>query len=450
MNNNRYYLCAMGNDKISFKQINRLAIPAIFAGVVEPLISITDTAIAGRLEMNTVESIAGVGLVGAFISTLIWIFAQTKSAISTFVSQAYGSNNITDIRPLFSQIFWMNFAISIIILVLSYFFAEDIFKIYSVKGLALDYCVEYYRIRAFGFPLTLLTFSIFGAFRGLQNTYWAMGISIIGGSLNMILDHIFAIQLDMHIEGIAYASLISQFVMFILALYYLFSKTPFSLKLQMRAHHLLGKALSMTINLIIRTASLNIALFLANRYATSYGNHYIDAQSILMQIWLFSAFILDGYSNAGNAIAGRLIGAKDFKRLWKLSIDLSKSMLIVVSILMLVYAVLYNKIVLIFAPSVDGIIYLFREVFWLVILMQPINAIAFLFDGIFKGLGEAVKLRNVLIAATFIGFIPSLLILDIFDLKLYAIWGSFFVWMIIRGGGLVFIFRRKYQMRNNI
>jgi len=67
-----------------------------------------------------------------------------------------------------------------------------------------------------------------------------------------------------------------------------------------------------------------------------------------------------------------------------------------------------------------------------------------MFDGIFKGLGEAKYLRNVLLVATFLGFTPALLLADHFGLKLYAIWIAFFVWMLIRSSALVIYFRRKY------
>jgi Na+-driven multidrug efflux pump len=80
--------------------------------------------------------------------------------------------------------------------------------------------------------------------------------------------------------------------------------------------------------------------------------------------------------------------------------------------------------------------------------MQPINALAFVFDGIFKGLAEAKALRNLLIVATFFGFIPVLLIGDYFDLKLYGIWLAFTVWMLMRAGLLMLKFRRKYLFKN--
>lgn len=82
--------------------------------------------------------------------------------------------------------------------------------------------------------------------------------------------------------------------------------------------------------------------------------------------------------------------------------------------------------------------------FWMVLLMQPLNAVAFVYDGLFKGLAEAKALRNTLIIATFLGFIPTLLIADYFDLKLYGIWIAFFVWMFLRAAILRVKFRKKF------
>ncbi|MCK5677292.1 MAG: MATE family efflux transporter, partial [Flavobacteriaceae bacterium] len=93
----------------------------------------------------------------------------------------------------------------------------------------------------------------------------------------------------------------------------------------------------------------------------------------------------------------------------------------------------------------NDVLDLFYNIFWIVLLMQPINAIAFVFDGIFKGLAEAIILRNTLIIATFLGFVPVLLIGDHLNLKLYAVWIAFTVWMLFRGGILFLIFKRRFS-----
>ena len=434
--------------KVSFKQINKLAIPAIIAGIAEPLLSITDTAIVGNVDINPIESLAAVGIAGSFLSAIFWILAQTRSAISAIIAQYLGADKLDEIKTLPGQIITINITLSILIYGITLLFVEFIFKLYNAEGLILNYAVDYYKIRAVGLPFTIFTFSVFGIFRGLQNTFWPMVISIIGTVLNIVLDYAFVFGIDgvipaMHIKGAAYASVIAQGFMALLSLILVIKKTPFNLKFTFPFNKEIKRLLLLSLNLFIRALALNIALYFANAYATKYGNNYIAAQTIAFQIWLFFAFFIDGYSSVGNIVSGRLLGEKDYKNLWNLSIDLTKYAALVALILCAVCFIFYQPIGQLFTKETI-VLDTFYGIFWIVIIMQPLNAIAFVFDGLFKGLAEAVTLRNTLLIATFLGFIPALLIGDYFGLKLYAVWIAFTVWMLLRMLILVFKFRNKY------
>lgn len=438
-------------SRVSFKEINKIAIPAIIAGIAEPLISLTDIAVIGNVDKDPVEALAAAGIVGSFLSAIIWILAQTKTAISALVSQHLGAKRLHAVKTLVPQAIFFNLLLSIFIFIVTAYFASAIFRAYNAEGLVLNYAAAYYKIRAVGYPLTLVTFALFGVFRGLQNTLWAMKCSLTGAFLNVILDYLLVYGVDgfipaMHLEGAAYASVISQVVMLVMALYFFFKKTPFGLRLSFKINPQMKGLLLMSANLFVRTTALNFAIYLANAYATGYGKNYIAAQSILMNIWLFFSFFIDGYANAGNAISGRLLGAKDYKRLWNLSIDISKYSIIIALILIGICSLFYEQIGVLFSKEASVLV-IFSSVFWMVLFMQPVNAVAFMFDGIFKGLGEAKYLRNVLLVATFLGFTPALLIGDYFGLKLYAVWIAFFVWMLIRSSALVIKFRRKYLQK---
>ncbi len=439
-------------SKISFKAINKLAIPAIIAGIAEPLLSLTDTAIVGNIQENPTEALAAVGIAGSFISALIWILAQTRSAISAIVGKYLGAKKLNEIVSLPAQIIGINLLLSVFICGVSWVFANEIFQLYNAEGLILSNSIEYFKIRVIGFPLTLFVFSVFGVFGGLQNTFWPMVISIVGAVLNVGLDFLLVFGWEgilepMNIAGAAWASVISQTVMAILALILLLKKTPFKLKISFPFNKEIKNLLSISLNLAIRAAALNVALYLANSYATKYGDNYIAAQTIAFQIWLFFAFFIDGYSSVGNIVSGKLLGEQNFKKLWKLSIKLSKYSIIVAFILVFICGIFYFQIGKLFSKD-QQVLVSFYSIFWIVLLMQPINAIAFVFDGIFKGLAEAATLRNLLIVATFFGFLPVLLIGDFFELKLYAIWIAFSVWMLIRASVLVLKFRRKYLHKN--
>ena len=439
-------------SNITFKGINKLAIPAIISGIAEPVLSITDTAIVGNIQMHPTEALAAVGIAGSFISALVWILAQTRSAISATVAKYLGAKKLDEIATLPAQIIAINVFLSIVIYFSTIFMVEEIFRMYNADGLILSYSVSYYKIRAIGFPLTLFVFSTFGVFRGMQNTFWPMVISIIGASLNIVLDFILVFGIEgfidpMNVEGAAWASVISQAVMAILAMGLMLRKTPFNLKISFTFNKEIKNLLSLSMNLIIRAVALNIALYLANSYATKYGESYIAAQTIAFQIWLFFAFFIDGYASVGNIVSGKLLGEENYKKLWRLSIKLSRYSIIISIILSVFCAMLYFPAGRLFSKDAL-VLQSFYNIFWIVLIMQPINAVAFVFDGIFKGLAEAATLRNLLLVATFLGFIPVLLIGDYYNLKLYGIWIAFTVWMLLRAGILVIKFRRKYLHKN--
>jgi len=439
-------------SNITFKGINKLAIPAIISGIAEPLLSITDTAIVGNIQVNPTEALAAVGIAGSFISALVWILAQTRSAISATVSKYLGAKKLDEIATLPAQIIAINLVLSCIIYVTTIIFANQIFQLYNAEGLILNYSVEYFKIRAIGFPLTLFVFSSFGVFRGLQNTFWPMVISIVGAALNIGLDFLLVYGIEgfinpMNVKGAAWASVISQGVMAIFALILILKKTPFSLKLTFPFNKEIKNLLAISFNLIIRAIALNVALYLANSYATKYGDNYIAAQTIAFQIWLFFAFFIDGYASVGNIVSGKLLGEKNYSTMWALSIKLSRYSIVISLILSIFCAIFYYPIGMLFSKD-SLVLDSFYSIFWIVLFMQPINAVAFVYDGIFKGLAEAVTLRNLLLVATFLGFLPALLIGDYFNLKLYAIWIAFTVWMLLRSGILVVKFRRKYLHKN--
>ena len=436
------------NINISLKHINKLAIPALISGVSEPILSLTDAAIVGNIQYNATESLAAVGIVTTFMSMLIWVLGQTRSAISSIVSQYVGANKLHRIKNLPAQAIFIITSLSILIIFGTYPFAKQIFKLYNASDLILDYSVIYYKIRVLGFPFTLFTIAVFGAFRGLQNTYYPMIIAIIGATSNILLDIILVYGIDgliapMNIEGAAYASVIAQILMALFSAYFLLKKTSIPLKPSFPFNPEIKRFVLMILNLFIRTIALNVTLYYASAFATSYGPEYIAAYTIAINLWFLGAFIVDGYASAGDILSGKLFGAKAFSTLIKLSNKLIKYGVVIGIILGVLGAIFYHPIGLIFTKEPE-VLEAFYNVFWIVLVMQPLCTLAFIFDGIFKGLGKMKYLRNVLLFSTFLVFIPILFWLDSLDYKLHAIFIAITFWIIARGIPLIIKFRQLF------
>ena len=433
---------------LSNKQINRLAIPAIIAGVSEPILSLTDAAIVGHMPLNATVSLAAVGIVSSFLSMLIWVLGQSRSAISSIISQYLGANKLKEVKSLPAQAIAIILILSVLICAATIPFSEAIFKFYNASGVLLDYSVDYYKIRIIGFPFTLYTFAVFGVFRGLQNTYYPMVIAIIGTAINIALDLVLVYGITnviapMNLKGAALASVLSQALMAVMATALVLKNTPITLKIKGPVNKELPKFLMMIGNLILRTLALNLALYFATSFATGYGTNYIAAYTIVINLWFFAAFAVDGYASAGNILSGKLFGAKQFETLVELSQRLTKKALIV-GLLMAGLGGLFYKSVGAMFTSDPNVLADFYEVFWIVLAMQPLCAITFVFDGIFKGLGKMKALRNVLFAATFLVFIPALLLGHYLELKLHGILWAFTLWIAARGVPLVVKFRKQF------
>ena len=275
-----------------------------------------------------------------------------------------------------------------------------------------------------------------------------MLIAISGAVLNVLFDWILVYGVEgwipaMNVKGAAYASVISQIVMAILAGYFLLKKTSISLRFVLPFNKEIPRLIKMVFDLFLRTIALNAALIFAVYKATSYGTDALAAYGIGIQLWLFGAFFIDGYSSAGNILSGRLLGAKEYDTLLKLGKKLIIYGLFTGVFLAGIGFLFYNFIGEIFIKD-TAVLRSFYDIFWIILVMQPICAITFIFDGMFKGMGYTAFLRNLLLLSTLLVFIPSLLIFDAYNYKLLGVWFTFSLWMIARGMPLLVKFRRKF------
>ncbi len=436
-------------NSVKISDIQKLAIPALISGIAEPILSITDTIIVGNMDENATISLGAVGIVGSFISMLIWVFGQTRSVIASIIAQALGQKKLKEVKDLPAQGILIIIFSSFLIILLTYFNSEGLFKFYNASGNLLKFCVEYFNIRVWGLPFTLLTIGIFGIFRGLQNTYYPMIIAIVGTILNIVLDIILVYGVEgfinpMFIQGAAYASLIAQISMAFLAVILLYKKTNIKLVVKFPFNPKIKSFMQMFGNLVIRTASLNVTLYFCNAFATKYGDEFIAAYTIAINLWFLVAFIIDGYSSAGTILSGKLYGEKSYGVLMKFGNDLTKIGVKIGIIMCIIGFIFYYPLGRIFNND-PVVLQEFYNVFWIVLAMLPLCSIAFIFDGLYKGLGWMKDLRNVLLFSTFIIFVPFVILFDHYELGLHGIFYAFTLWILSRSIPLIIKFRKTFN-----
>ena len=147
---------SLEDPDLGHRQIDRLAFPAIIAGIAEPVISLVDTAFVGRL--GTAD-LAAVGIASSFFLLVVWVLAQTRSAVMAIVARSYGADRLGDVKDLVPLAIWMNVLLGLLFFSITSWFAEPIFRMYNAEGEVLAKAVKYYNIRSIGHPIVLATFA---------------------------------------------------------------------------------------------------------------------------------------------------------------------------------------------------------------------------------------------------------------------------------------------------
>ncbi len=422
---------AWRNKEISFSVLNKLAIPAILSGIIDPVLAFTDQYFVGQLDD---VSLSGVSIATTSLMFIVWVFAFIPATASSLVANYFGEKDNKKIGVVISKSIYLALIFSGLVAFIAYISTSSIFELHHTSTDVKTVAQSYFKIRCFGIPLMMLIYSCFGIFRGYQNTVWALKISVFGAIVNIGLDFILIRGITgyidpMGVEGSAWASVISLILMLVLSAYHLFRlPSDWLMKYSTLVPNKL--MLGMSANMIIRLFTLNLTILLAQRIAGNHGDKYLSSLSILMNIWLFTAFFIDGYSTAALALAGKFKGEKQHNLIQALLLKATAINLIIAALLCL-GAYLFIENMHFVWDNMLTVQEISRTVLPMFLLTISAGAITFTLDGVFIGLGRMQELRNTLLISTGVFITPILFLGEKWSYNL--LWWMIFLWVAIRG-----------------
>ena len=169
--------------------------------------------------------------------------------------------------------------------------------------------------------------------------------------------------------------------------------------------------------------------------ASRIGDDDVAAHQIAFQVFLFLGLSLDALALAGQAMVGRFLGADDAteaRAAARRMIEWGVAVGVVFGVLLLI---LRPLVVPLFTPDTD-VQDLALQVLVIVALMQPLNAVVFVLDGILIGAGDVTYLAWAMAVATLGVFAPAAAAVLVLDGALLWLWGALVLWMIARCVGM--------------
>ena len=252
-----------------------------------------------------------------------------------------------------------------------------------------------------------------GFFIGMQNAISPMIADITVNVANLGLCLLFAVKFGLGFKGIAWAVFAAQYTGLILciAIFLIYYRKLFkyaNLKESLRLKDL-GKFFSVNGNLFIRSICFLFIYVGFTSLSANYGDTQLAVGTIIMKLLMLFSFFIDGFAYAGEALAGKYIGAKDGPLL-RLSVKVIFRWCLWIAIASTVVYVLGGKWMFsLMTDKADVIQAALPFLVWLWV-MPALSTSAFVWDGIYIGATSTrtIMWGMILAALAFFGFYYAL------------------------------------------
>lgn len=398
-----------------------IAGPIIISNISVPLLGAVDTAVMGHLP--DAKYLGGVAI-GAMVFTFIyWGFGFLRMGTGGLTAQAFGAKDSDEVRACLARAAVIGIPAALILIVLQVPIASLAFSLVNASGEVEVLAQEYFFVRIWGAPATLMNFALLGWFIGVQNTRAALIHQLALNGVNIVLDLVFVLGFAWGVAGVAAATAIADAVAvmigILLALPVLRRLGGAFIRAKIMETAKLRRTIALNIDIFIRTICLVSAFAYFTAQGAAFGNVVLAANAVLLNFQTFMAHALDGLAHAAEALGGGAIGARD-RKAFRDAVRVSMFWGIVVAIGFALVYLVAGPLIIDGLTGIEEVREAARQFLPWTIAMPLVAVFPFVLDGVFLGGTRGATMRNAMIA--------SLGIYVAFCFFLVPVWGNHGLW----------------------
>jgi len=386
--------------------ILQLAGPMILANISIPLLGMVDTAVIGHLD--SAHYLGGVAIASLIFNFLFWGFGFLRMATTGLTAQAHGENNSTLSLKILQHSLFLALCIAAGILLLQSPISTLAFYLIDSSKLITDAAIIYFDIRIWSTPAILINYVILGWLIGKGLTKQALYLVLSVTITNMILDLLFVNSFGMTVDGVALASVIAEYIGLAVGIKLLMNhgidRNIFKQHHTTQSHS--QNWLKLHGNIFIRSLCLIFSIAFFTAQGAKQGELVLAANAVLVNFIVLMAFVLDGFANAIEVIAGKAIGSKDKHQL-RQGLILTGVWTFSLACFFSVSYFLFGSALINLLTTIPDVVSIANDYLIWLIIMPVIAVWSFLFDGLFIGATLSVEMRDTMLFSTFICYLPA-------------------------------------------
>lgn len=420
----------LGTEKIG-KLMIKFAIPCVISMLVNALYNIVDQIFIGQ----------GVGYLGNGATNVVFPLTMICLAFALMIgdgSSAFLSLKLGEKKKEEAEKGVANGIIAIVIIAILFCvgtlcFLPQLLNIFGCTDNLRQYALDYGYIIALGLPFTMIGVALNSIIRADGNPRYSMTSMVAGAILNTILDPIFIFIFNMGVKGAAIATVISQFLTFILNFIYIrkFETITISKDNLKIDFSIMKKIFMLGVSSFITQMSFVFVVAVENNLLKKYGvsskfgaDIPITVLGIVMKINQILTSIILGICIGSQPIVGYNYGAEKYDRVKSTLKRILLICALVSTFAFILFQTVPDKLIAIFGSSNDSVYVEFACLsFRIYLALCILNGVQIPSGIFFQAIGKSVKSAILSLSRQIVLLIPAMIILSsIFGIEgvLYA------------------------------
>ena len=414
------------------REILQIALPSIVSNITVPLLGLIDVTIVGHL--GAASYIGAIAVGGMLFNIIYWIFGFLRMGTGGMTSQAYGRGDEAEMMRLLTRSTGVGMLIALTLIVLQYPIERTAFSLIETTPEVERLAATYFRICIWGAPAVLGLYSFSGWFIGMQNSRYPMFIAITQNIANILMSLVLVYGLEMKIEGVAIGTLVAQYAGWLMAIGLWMHRykhlRPYAELRSLTDKGAMRRFFQVNRDIFLRTLCLvSVTVFFTSAGAAQ-GEVILAVNTLLMQLFTLFSYIMDGFAYAGEALAGKHIGADNRPALRTMVRQLFVWGIALALAFTLIYGI-GGEGFLSLLTNEESVITASSTYFYWVLAIPLAGFAAFLYDGIFIG----ATATGLMLRAMFVASVAFFLIY--FGCREamgnHALWLAFITYLSLRG-----------------
>jgi MATE family multidrug resistance protein len=292
------------------RRVLQLALPVVLANLTQPILGAVDTAVAGHL--GSAADLGGVAIGGLFFNFVFWGFGFLRMGTTGLVAQAYGAGDGQALRANVARALLLALAIGTLIFACQKPLIHHALALIGGSDAVLDNARRYCQARIGAAPFALANYVVLGYLLGVQRVRIALLIQLLINAVNLLAILGYVHGCGWGIAGIGAATATADIAGLVIGAFILWPLRPRRPDWRSVVEPVaLKRLVAVNRDLFLRTLCLLTSFGWFAHVGARQGDAILAANALLLNFQTFTAYGLDGFAHAAEALTGAAIGRRD-------------------------------------------------------------------------------------------------------------------------------------------